>query len=288
MRGWAVVDETGCISPDLVRRYLLDLRGSMTQSELELYLVRACGFALVRAEAQRLTLRLKPDIIRGATFAGLSYCLVDLPWRRAIAQLLVDNTYQTHFLPTSPSGAIEKLSLLVSGYCSLHKEGILRADRSLLDAAVHPQLLRIVQMWQSHAAFQLPSGLVDVVNSDAQGHYFIAKTSSRGDRLIMHDVGPGFPAHVQAVLRPGMGRRLEDQPDSTYGRYCAAAYGQVAASGRPSFEDVDAVMSPAHGPPIRRRYSRIILPFVTGPSEQTLLGVSIENNAVDLRSSLAV
>jgi hypothetical protein len=51
-------------------------------------------------------------------------------------------------------------------------------------------------------------------------------------------------------------------------------------------EDVDAILRPPNGKSVRRRYSRLILPFRSPNGNARLLGISFENPAVDLRRAI--
>ncbi len=79
--------------------------------------------------------------------------------------------------------------------------------------------------------------------------------------LVLTEIGDGFPDNMKDFLDASLGRRIDEQPDPIYARYCRDAYGTAADTEQPLLEEVDALlMLPGHGR-VRRTYRRLILPF---------------------------
>jgi hypothetical protein len=163
---------------------------------------------------------------------------------------------------------------------------VLRRPRSIDSIPLDSPLQHALCAWRRHPDLVKPGMMQAMLADELKGRYFWVHASRRKHELIMMEVGSGFPETVRSVLNPGLGYRLEDQPDIAYGRYCAEAYGAVARSQVPSVEDVDAIMRPPKGRSVRRRYTRLILPFRSPDGNSHLLGISFENPAIDLRRAV--
>jgi hypothetical protein len=280
---WWVVDGEGRDGAAFIKRTMAALDGGMSDQGCLDFLIRNCGFAAVRQLGNNAQVRFRPFTLTEPAFYGLGYLLYHLPWQRAMASIYVDEAWRDEILPWDHRGALEYIAEIVNEHQLRLSEKVLRRARPLGTIPTGSPMDWAFHVWR-HRPDLAPSEhrgriLTDVI----RGRYAWIDAYGPGRELIMAEVGGGFPAPVHAALEPALGARIEDQPDNAFGRYCAEAYGKVARSGEPLLEDIDAMVTPPNGEPVRRRYSRLILPFRVSDDHTRLLGISFENLAIDLR-----
>jgi hypothetical protein len=95
----------------------------------------------------------------------------------------------------------------------------------------------------------------------AENRYILLHAPSSSSRILIKEVGQGMPACAKHWLSRGIGMRLEDQPDTSYGRLCAKAYREAKDRRQPVLDEIDAVVDWPDFGRQRRRYRRLILPF---------------------------
>lgn len=283
MPKWTVVDGQGRIGTSIVQHTISALNGSMTELECVDFLIVNCGCGAVRQLDRNIQVRFRPSVLAEAAFDGLAILLHDRQWQRAVASMFIGGTWQHEVLPRNLEAAIERIKALVVHHQLRMGEKVLRKTRPLHSIPTGSPMGWVFQVWQRRSHLEPSRDLRRTLAEEMGGRYAWIDAVGPNCQLIMAEVGRGFPDPVRATLNPGLGSRVEDQPDNAFGRYCAEAYGAIARSGEPTLEDVDAIMTPPGREPVRRRYSRLILPFRAAGGHVRLLGLSFENLAIDLR-----
>jgi hypothetical protein len=280
---WTVVDGQGRIGTSIVQHTISALDGAMSEQECVEFLVANCGFGAVRQLDRNIEVRFRPSELAQATFDGLATLLHERHWQRAVAAMFTGGTWQHEVLPRNREVAFERIKAIVVHHQLRMSEKVLRQARPLHAIPRGSPMGWVYQVWQRRPRLTASHDLRRSLAEETRGRYAWIDVIGPRCELIMSEVGSGFPASVCAALNPGLGNRVEDQPDNAFGRYCAEAYGAIADSGEPVLEDVDAIMTPPGREPVRRRYSRLILPFRSVGGHVRLLGLSFENLAIDLR-----
>jgi hypothetical protein len=108
---------------------------------------------------------------------------------------------------------------------------------------------------------------------------------SEEGKVLLRDVGWGYPWLDQRWVSRSRGLRMQDQPDYLLGSWAAEAYRCTAIDGVPRVEDVDAITVAPHLGQERIRYTRLILPVATRWGDRCLLGASVVDAAIDLRAA---
>jgi hypothetical protein len=247
------------------------------------FLVVNCGSSAVRERDGKIDIRFRPAMLTRAALDGLVYLLHERHWRRAVAAMHIGDGWRHEVLPHRREAAIDRLLSLVAHHQLRMHEKVLRRARPLHSIPPGSPMGWAYQIWQQCSRRAPSRDLCQALSGEMRGRYvWIDALGGKGE-LIMTEVGGGFPRAVSAALNPAVGSRIEDLPDDAFGRYCAEAYGAIAGTGTPALEDVDAIMTPPEGEPVRRRYCRLILPFRSRAGHARLLGLSFENLAIDLR-----
>jgi hypothetical protein len=269
----------------LAQRIVTALQGALSEQECIDFLVVNCGFAALRERNGCVDIRFCPLVLTDAAFHALAYDLHGMSWYRAVAFMHIGRQWHHEILPSDCRDAIERIKQLVMEHQLKSDRKVLRKSRPFHTIPKGTAMDWVFQLWRRGSHTALADGLGHALAEDDDGRY--AWIDTCGDELIMSEVGGGFPAKVRAALTPGVGRRVQDQPDEAFGRYCSEVYGSVARTRLPSLEDVDAIMTLPCGEPVRRLYSRLILPFSTPGGNTRLLGISFENRTIDLRRGLS-
>jgi hypothetical protein len=280
---WAVVDGQGRIGHALVARTMCALDGSLSAQECVEFLVVNCGLAAVRLINGCAHVRFRPSKLAAGAFEGLVFFLHDRSWRRAVVSMFIEGRWHPELLPVERDGAIDRVKAIVLQHRLLGGDAVVREERSLRSIPTGSPMHWALQVWQRQGLASPTRNMQRSLVEETQGRYVWIDAVGDDCELIMTEIGGGFPDPVRAALTPGVGGRLQDQPDDAFGRYCAEAYGAVAAANAPMLEDIDAIVTPPSGRPVRRRYSRLILPFRSSGGRARLLGLSFENLAIDLR-----
>jgi hypothetical protein len=281
-----VIDDRGQASEGALQPAFHRLSGSMSLQQYVDFRVINCRWAAIRHRRQHLHLRFRPAMVAEAALVELLYHACDMPWRRAAATMFIGNAWRDEILPVAPEEAVRRISSIVMKSQLRPGSTVLRRSRSVGSIPPNSPLGHALRCWRHRPDLASPGRLQAMLSGEVGGRYGWVHASTRKRELIMMEVGSGFPDAVRSLLNPGLGYRLEDQPDIAYGRYCADAYGAVARTQMPAMEDVDAIMRPPNGASVRRRYTRLILPFRSPNGNARLLGISFENSAVDLRRAI--
>jgi hypothetical protein len=285
MREW-LIDAEGGDGAAFVQQTMSDRNGVWTREQCIDYLILNQGFAIVRQQHGKLHIKFRPFSLTEAAFRRLGYLVHSLRWRRVMAAVHVGSDprhWQHEILPWDCMGAIGRILELVLEQQLRLNEKVLRRARPLRTMPRGSAMHWAFDIWQDRRYLE-PSGKLERrLARGIRGRYAWFDVYGPQGKVIMAEVGAGFPDAVQAALEACLGTHLQDQHDDAFGRYCAMAYGEAARSGEPVLEDVDAVVTPPEGTPVRRRYSRLILPFRVSEQHTRLLSVSFENLAIDLR-----
>lgn len=283
MSKWIVVDGWGGAGSSILQSTMSALDGALSEAECVKFLVVNCGFGAVRSRDCNLEVKFRPSLLAPKTFEGLAMLLLEGDWQRAMASMFIDEKWQHEILPRGCEAAIERISSIVTEHRLRPCEKVLRQSRPLHTIPASSPMGWAYHVWQQRPHVAPSNDLRSSLAQQTNGRYTWIDAIGPRCELILAELGRGFPASVHATLNPGLGSRVEDQPDNEFGRYCADAYGAVARSRQPVLEDIDAIITPPGQEPVRRRYSRLILPFRSANGGVRLLGLSMENLAIDLR-----
>lgn len=281
MSCWTIIDDRGRTCNEKIHPAIHRLNGSMSEREHVDYLIINCGFVAMQRLRQHLHVRFRPALVGGGALAQLLFRIYDDPWRRALATTFSDGAWRHAILPAAREAVVEHIANVVLAAQGQSHQAVLRRVREPMNVHEMSPMSRALHAWKRRCG-TVQGDLHRVLNEEIGGRYVWVNARPSGE-LIMEEIGGGFPKTVDAALRPGVGHRLQDQPDMLFGRYCAEAYGHVAQSKMPMLEDVDAFVAPPLRGRIRRRYTRLILPFRSRRGGLRLLGVSLEDPGIDLR-----
>jgi hypothetical protein len=281
-----VINSAGGNGAAFVQQTVRAYGGGWSRQACVDYLVRSLGFAVVRLRNGNLHLKICPQALTEAAFYRVGYLMYGLPWRRATVAMHVGGEpcdWRHEILPWHCMEAIERIIECIAEQQMRLSEKVLRRPRPLGSMPKGSLMHWALDIWR-HRPYLTPSENLERILAEAiRDRYAWFDVFFPQGEVVMAEVGGGFPAAVQAALEACKGARLQNHANDAFGRYCAEAYSEAARSGQPLLEDVDAMVTPPNGKPVRRRYSRLILPFRVSERHTRLLSVSFENLAIDLR-----
>jgi hypothetical protein len=103
-------------------------------------------------------------------------------------------------------------------------------------------------------------------------------------KLKIREWGAGYRTYSRSWLGQSKGLNVEDQRDFAYACKAAASYREAWIERQSVLEDVDARVLDAKGKLNHVRYTRIIIPMADPSGEPVLVGASVVNPAVNIRS----
>jgi hypothetical protein len=261
----------------------LHLASTLSDKALLRFLVEQMGFIAIDISRASATIALNFDTVSEPGLARVFYWLDQ---QRPEKVVLIDRSpfaSQAHFLLGPWARALPLLARL-----SLNREAdrarAMISDELGMHQLAHDHALgRCLRFWIEASA----TGALDERWGRASeilgGRLVAIKAQDHGGGTVIARVGTGLPVFAQVGLGRTIGLRVEDQPDTRYGRTCANTYGTVLASGKPKLERIDALVRWPGVGQVRRRYVRLLLPFNAANQEKWLLSATSEDDSIDLR-----
>ena len=111
----------------------------------------------------------------------------------------------------------------------------------------------------------------------------LVEASKRAPNLYFKAIGSGLPKLSEYCLPPNVNLRVDDQPDYAYGKWVSSLYRDVMVSGKPTLQEIDAVITWPEKPRTNYRYRRLVLPFEGEDNSTMLLGATQLDPLINLR-----
>mgnify|MGYP005849731117 CR=1 FL=1 len=252
------------------------------------YAIKNLGFVGVsRRSSTSATIRLRPQTVAPMAFARLIHWLSE----ERFARMLV-STYTlagwTHALHGSTLAAYRAITAEMR---AADRDG--NFDHDVLSRPAPISMLpegnplrTAFEYWRSVGGEWGGDGRLSQLGQILSNRYVLFEMRAGGE-FVVREFGDGLPDCAVDWLRWAIGQRVQDQPDKQYGWSCALAYEASIQRGEPALQDVDAYVQWLKRERQRRRYKRLLLPFVTGSSVPSyLLSASVEDPSIDLRSAV--
>jgi hypothetical protein len=262
---------------------LPELFGLMSEMSARDYLVKNCGYIDIVLTTGNLRVRMRPEKCSDRTIGALCFVLSEFPDHRMIGNWYMSGVWDHEFLPFEMDALVNRIWTLALD------ERVAPLNR-ILRRTVNPDELPIdsvmVEFWRLVSnKYSSPNYLeiIDFANQRLGGRYLSVLVESNNS-IVFNDVGHGIPSCANKWTKKAFGLDISYQPDQNYGRYCVDAYSQVSLSNFPIFEEIDAVVAWPGAAEQRRKYRRIITAARGSEEQKFLLGVSIPDRSIDLRT----
>jgi len=216
--------------------------------------------------------RLRPRFVPGDTLSTLWFWLYEhIDWRCSVNWLADDvwrNEVTFGFSPT-----MRLIEALCEASVPPRQDPPDRLERRRLET---PQ-------WASHVDLDRLGGLVSRALEDAParrelsvqfgGRWTLSELDTGNGRVIVRGMGEGYPLYDCAWTCEPLGRSFDEFPDPDYGRFVTESHREALASGRPIYDEINALINWPRFGPLRTRYERMVAPFFSG-SRPLLLSAS--------------
>jgi hypothetical protein len=267
-------------------RLQAELDTRLSGRDLAEYSVKNLGFVAAKRTNSGLQVWIRPTHVAPVALAAVLSWLAEQKSARFGVSCYGDHQW-SHEIHPSRERAIHAIVALLNS-ADARRQDAVRSRRQEPGSLPGSSPLRAsFEHWLASLG-QLHRGRLDSVTGNVVDHrYIVLYAPSSSSRMIIKEVGEGMPACAKHWLSRAIGMRMEDQPDTAYGRLCAEAYRQAKNGGQPILDDIDAFVEwPGFGRQ-RRRYRRLILPFQGTGGDVYLLGTSLEDPGIDLRGKLS-
>ena len=252
---------------------------------LDYYLING-GYAAIGMSRNGVLVRLRPATVSDAALSSVLYRLADAGNHSVAAALFENDRWNWAIIGGEGIAAMSRLVEVVGPRLPFVRQAVLRRPLRLASMPESCPLLHAIRAWDGIDSNKM-GDLEPLLHNALNGRYAWVERETRMSPLVLTEIGNGFPDNMKDFLDASLGRRIDEQPDPIYARYCREAYGTAADTEKPLLEEVDALlMLPGHGR-VRRTYRRLILPFKPSLGRLRLLCASIEDGSIDLRGKAA-
>lgn len=264
-----------------------ELQGIGADTDFVDYTIKNLGFVgIERRSATAATIKFRPQTIAPMAFAALVHWLSE----NRLARMLVTTYVRGDWQHSLHGGTLAAYHAITGAIRSAERDG--NFDDAVLSRPAELELLRedsplhrAILYWRTRGGEWDQRRSLSELGKILSGRFVLFEMRAGGD-FVVRDFGDGLPDCAKSWLRWAIGQRVQDQPDKQYGWSCALAYEASVQRWEPALQDVDALVQWSSKRQ-RRRYKRLLLPFVAGEYRPTyLLSASAEDTSIDLRPAI--
>ena len=246
------------------------------------YAVSALGFVVIDRFQDTFQLRLAPGVVfekslasafdwlkqrRTGALIGLAFCSGD--WNYTYARSL--------------DAAATKVFKAIAACSHRRLEPLLWRPTALSEMRENSKLPKMLSEWSQIVSEGSGFDAARFAACHLGKRFAIAARVPSDETLRFKMIGGGFGYYGADWAVAAIGRRIDDQPDTNYGRWVAETYRAALHSAQPLIDDCDVLITPTGGSRARLRIRRIVLPFKNGKSGDVLISGSFHDDKVDLR-----
>lgn len=249
------------------------------------YAVENIGWISVVSRPAGIHVRLRPSIVSEIAIAALFYWLCDRPSSRmSISWLENDAWSMEHAGNTAAAIAFLSLMLERGPRTAVPSASIVRHATSAKARRRWSEVGDVVSGCAQGGV--ISARLRDVLDRAFAGRWFINNVSAVGGDILVEARGDGYPPLDPAFTSRADRFTLDVIGDPVYRRWVDQSLRAVAKSGRPSFDDVDAVIDWPRIGPLRTRYWRVLVPLWRRTDNVFVLAASGNDSGIDLGPQL--
>jgi hypothetical protein len=283
MSMWRFIDHRGDLRDvsQLEKHYPL---GGFTDRQTAIdWAIRNIGLVLVCGTERSIRARLReattPAKALGATLQLLAGST------KTRAALSYFGTNWEHFVFSSGTNAAQHLAIRSVQRSFQDAPNLLRHTVEPGVLSSDPDLGSVFHQAKGIGEKVAVADIVGILPPALKERAIILEASRAHSRLVIRHLGSGFKVFDTRWAAAAIGRDMEDQPDVKYGCWTAQPYRSAAETMQVTADEIDAVVeNPYTGGRHRSRYRRLIVP-ITGRSERIfLLGCSVIDPSINLRS----
>lgn len=258
---------------------LRELSGLPDDSLLE-YLCRNMGYILICSDPESLFLRLNPAIVSAPSLAAAFYITAENADASVTVELLGRGAPQTHVL-TGVESAIDFVSQIVKVRSISESDRFFRQRAPLGEEMEHRQFRHLLDVLGRFKSPETSEFVKAHLRRHFHGRFVILKSNPEAGRLLLSDAGQGYTGLSSFWANDAVGKPVDNLFDQAYWSFVSDAFKETAQTGRPTLDDVDAIVMTSPGQSTALSYLRLIVPLSPG----SLLGVSVRRREPIVLSS---
>ena len=259
-----------------LRRHLMT---SIDGERLLTVAVENLGWAKLFPQPRSFGIACRPAFLSDETLAAVLMAVYDAR-ERTIRLDVLDKCWEHLVLPDRRS-FVRLLSALVSGRRRSHwsKSRLIRSS-SKKDCPLRLATRMAVLVGSMAAEAEDAKEALDAIFN---GRWHICRVDRDNGDSIPVAIGRSFTPFNPSWSASGVGASIRSYADDAYGLWVAALHREVLASGRPVFDDVDAVVNFPRIGGTRLRYRRVTSPLTLRGGRRLVLGAAISDSSINLR-----
>jgi hypothetical protein len=243
--------------------------------------IRHLGFVAVRLRADSIHIQFRPDLIARPALVELYYLLAQHRPASVALSYYVDD-WRHEIRPGDI--AVARIDELVA--CVRDEERVRfcarRRQLASLDGRAFEALRALIAQWRHGRRVGSIADMAERLDRMFAGCFALARQRSGSARLVIAEIGRGFPAFDPRWLDAVLGRAVDEAPDPAFGAWVGETYREVLAEKAPRLEDVEALVRMTDASIYHVRGRRMIAPFVGPENEPLLASVSVADSRVNL------
>jgi hypothetical protein len=283
MANWIIDDfgdEFRSEAPEYIRRLGYTVGGPAAEN----YAIENMGHVGIAERDECIHVRCRPMLMQDKTISSLLYWLLDHAHKLVVVSWLDDIWHMERPMTTK---------------CAVAFLGLVMDKRTLRRSPTSSRLLSrlsqaVAERWSRVAAETLQAAdagcaaesrrraLDDLYN----GRWTVIDLELSTRRMRHAELGGGYPPLDPGLLHERSGFDFDGVGDQGYKDWVLKNFVDVAATNKPKFEDVDAVVSWPRIGDMRTRYWRAVIPLERDSHSCRLLSVSGCDSSIDLRPNL--
>ena len=250
-------------------------------AQLENHAIMNVGLVVVEDRGAFISLKCRPAVMSALAMSTLGYWLLERPNTPAMIEW-----YDLHWDTETAPDARTTISLVSYMLELKQRTPVPEADRIRAQPSV--QAARRWQQVKAQVA-ALTAGTPDfksyarVLNPCFHGRWMIAEVDSQTDAIDFLTRGTGYPILDPIFTAGDLSKTLSSLRDETYRNWVMSGFRDVIKTGRPRFDDVDAIIDWPRFGPLRTRYWRILMPLTEAGGRWRVLSASGNDSGIDLR-----
>ncbi|MFM9938704.1 MAG: hypothetical protein ACKVP7_04315 [Hyphomicrobiaceae bacterium] len=259
-----------------------DLHSVLPKSAWADYLATNMGVVIASTTPRAVHIKFRPSRVGELPFFSMLMWLSEQRADRVVVHTH-DEAWRTKIIGGGEERTRLALLAIYNSSGSRPERKVLHSPRATETLPFDSPLRAALRYWVDVIGRYDATSLRRVATEVLGNRYALIKQTAGTTDLRVKACGEHMPSCAKEWLSAALGRRLDEQPDIEYARYCSQVYLRAASHGAPLLDDVDAIVAWPGYNSDRRRYRRIILPFDDASGDVYLLSASFVDNSIDLR-----
>lgn len=248
------------------------------------YVARALGFVVVDRYGASIQMRLAPELVsQKALFRAFDW-IDHLKFERiSVGLYRSDWAYK---LCISTDQARAHVARVMSEMRANEAPALISRGHDAERLPAGSAFQALVSDWHAVRGIATQATAIALAQRHLGSQFVLTETCNGNDQLIFNTVGNGFELYGPDWARAAVGCPVHMQPDAIYGAWVSDTYQSVLKNEQAMLQDVDALVTSKAGNRARLRIRRAVLPLLARDGRKFVIGGSVHDDAIDLRSTL--